>query len=146
MEAKKLEENKPVREEWLTKVPKRGPVAGVTARAFKRSKDTSVFDSSWEDTPNSKRAAVQEKPEFSKADEKKHAANVSTFEKSRGESLLDKHIKERGAGTKSKEDSGGRVPFNRDTDMGYSGKPTSVEEVKKRAGLLSTRFGSKEYL
>ncbi|EYB97047.1 hypothetical protein Y032_0143g2358 [Ancylostoma ceylanicum] len=43
--------------------------------------------------------------------------------------------------------SGERIPFNRDVDMGHGGSSkASIEQVKERAGQLSTRFGSKEYL
>ncbi|EPB68940.1 hypothetical protein ANCCEY_11974 [Ancylostoma ceylanicum] len=59
LESKKAAENKPVREEWLTKVPKQGVIAGLTARTFKRSKNTSEADASWEETPQTKRAATQ---------------------------------------------------------------------------------------
>ncbi|KIH56839.1 hypothetical protein ANCDUO_12979 [Ancylostoma duodenale] len=153
LDAKKTAENKPVREEWLTKVPKQGVIAGLTARTFKRSKATSEFDESWEETPQTKRAATQGRnsvnDSVAAARNQKNAAVHKELDKNRSESLIDMHMKERrkGDGKNSTSNPGERIPFNRDVEMGHGGSSkASIEQVKERAGKLSTRFGAKEYL
>ncbi|ETN82664.1 hypothetical protein NECAME_01949 [Necator americanus] len=149
LESKNAEEHKLVREEWITKMPKQGPIAGLTARTFKRTKDTSELDESWEDTPKTKRVMTQGREPHSGYQEQKKAATDQEHESSPHESLVEMHMKkrEKASGTKLTTNSGERVPFNRDQDMGYCGKPAaSAEELKKRAGELSARFGSKNYL
>ncbi|KAK6759326.1 hypothetical protein RB195_021116 [Necator americanus] len=149
LESKNAEEHKLVREEWITKMPKQGPIAGLTARTFKRTKDTSELDESWEDTPKTKRVMTQGKEPHSGYQEQKKAVTDQEHESSPHESLVEMHMKkrEKASGTKLTTNSGERVPFNRDQDMGYCGKPAaSAEELKKRAGELSARFGSKNYL
>ncbi|RCN29401.1 hypothetical protein ANCCAN_24844 [Ancylostoma caninum] len=102
LESKKATENKLVREEWLTKVPKQGVIAGLTARTFKRSKNTSEFDESWEETPQTKRAATQgknsENDSVVAARNQKNVAVHKEFDSNRSESLIDMHMKERRKG------------------------------------------------
>ncbi|VDO16879.1 unnamed protein product [Haemonchus placei] len=68
---------------------------------------------------------------------------AEALNKDRKESFVDAHLK---AGTSKPQNvaaAGERVPFDRERDIGGAdGKKMSLEEVKERAGQLSSRFAS----
>ncbi|KAK6048623.1 hypothetical protein COOONC_13872, partial [Cooperia oncophora] len=65
------------------------------------------------------------------------------FQKGRDESLVDAHLKaEKNAKPQNPSATEERVPFDREKDMGGGGKKMSLEEVRERAGNLSSRFAS----
>uniref|UniRef100_A0A7I4YZY1 DUF3752 domain-containing protein n=1 Tax=Haemonchus contortus TaxID=6289 RepID=A0A7I4YZY1_HAECO len=146
----KEDTNKPKREDWMLKVPEKAANIGLGARTFKRgSSATAEMDKSWEDSPQTKKpcsegdVVVMKSLAEAKRDEEQRKL-AEAFNKDRKESFVDSHLK---AGTSSKSQNataaGERVPFDRERDMGGAdGKKMSLEEVKERAGHLSSRFAS----
>ncbi|PIO56581.1 hypothetical protein TELCIR_22019, partial [Teladorsagia circumcincta] len=69
---------------------------------------------------------------------------AETLNKGREESFVDAHLKaEKGTKPTNPTATGERVAFDREKDMGGGGgKQMSLEEVRERAGNLSSRFAS----